>query len=119
MHAILEIQSMFQLKRSSSKRGLKGGSSSSSTYGGPTFQAKALVVDDNPVNRKVLGKSLENLGVETREAKNGLEAIDLFFSTPTFDIIFMDRDMPIMDGLEAGLWGALGGLGVAASFSDV
>jgi CheY-like chemotaxis protein len=59
-----------------------------------------LIVDDHPVNRKVLGYLLENLGLEYRSACDGLEAINLFESD-TFGAILMDIMMPGMDGYEA------------------
>ena len=60
----------------------------------------ALVVDDEPVNRMVLGTMLKNMGFGIVEATNGLEACDATTRTAP-DIIFMDIMMPSMDGLEA------------------
>lgn len=61
---------------------------------------KALVVDDISSNRDVLVAMLKQTGFEVIEANNGQQAVDLV-SKSHFDLIFMDRRMPIMDGIEA------------------
>ena len=61
---------------------------------------KALVVDDQPIQRIILHDLLTNLGYEVIDACNGVEAIEIF-TTRQPDMIFMDVMMPIMDGLEA------------------
>ena len=67
------------------------------------FQHKApniLVVDDNLVNREVAGEILKKSGCRVDLAADGLEAI-FKVSKKTYDIIFMDIQMPEMDGIEA------------------
>ncbi|KAI8820677.1 uncharacterized protein EV422DRAFT_595751 [Fimicolochytrium jonesii] len=62
-----------------------------------------MVVEDNVVNQKVLKKQLETAGYAVQIANHGAEALELFgqhISSP-FDIILMDIEMPIMDGLQA------------------
>jgi signal transduction histidine kinase/CheY-like chemotaxis protein len=59
-----------------------------------------LVVDDNPVNRKLLERLLAARGISTKSASNGREARDLV-SRLHFDLVFMDCQMPEMDGYEA------------------
>lgn len=59
-----------------------------------------LVTEDNAVNRKVLLKMLEKVGYEADIAVNGVEALDAVKRNP-YDVIFMDVQMPEMDGLEA------------------
>lgn len=59
-----------------------------------------LVVDDNATNRMVLTKTIELLGGEVRIAENGLEALDRS-NAASFDLVFMDLAMPVMDGIEA------------------
>ncbi len=59
-----------------------------------------LVVDDNQVNRVVLGKYLKRLGLEYYEATNGAEAIEMY-QNMTFDLVFMDCNMPVMNGFQA------------------
>jgi signal transduction histidine kinase len=64
---------------------------------------KALVVDDVRLNRIVLVNLLHDAGVIVDEAKDGQEGLDMFESSPenTYDIIFMDIQMPNMNGYEA------------------
>ena len=59
-----------------------------------------LVADDNEINRKIIRVILQKLGYQCEEAKNGLEALHQHRSK-AYDYIFMDIDMPEMDGLEA------------------
>lgn len=67
----------------------------------PDFAGKvALVVEDNPVNRLILVKSLEKLGLACNEAENGAEALNLAASR-RYDVIFMDLEMPVLDGFGA------------------
>ncbi|MGB1581442.1 MAG: response regulator [Nevskiales bacterium] len=61
---------------------------------------KALVVDDEEMNRDVLGTALTNIGVDVVFATNGREAVDAAAAEMP-DIIFMDIRMPEMDGTEA------------------
>ncbi|MBF5027788.1 PAS domain-containing hybrid sensor histidine kinase/response regulator [Planobacterium oryzisoli] len=63
---------------------------------------KILVVDDNPVNRVLNIKMMSTIGsdVQTSEATNGEEALDLCQNNQ-YDLILMDVQMPIMDGIEA------------------
>ena len=59
-----------------------------------------LVVEDNPVNRKVAGRLLERRGHVVRYAENGAEALERLREEPV-DLVLMDIQMPEMDGLEA------------------
>jgi PAS domain S-box-containing protein len=59
-----------------------------------------LLVDDNFINQKVALKLLERIGCRTDVASNGFEAIDQA-TTHDYDIIFMDIQMPKMDGITA------------------
>jgi CheY-like chemotaxis protein/signal transduction histidine kinase len=61
---------------------------------------RALVVEDNPIARKILVEVLGHLGLEVSVANNGRVAFDLCRGHH-FDIIFMDIDMPIMNGVES------------------
>jgi signal transduction histidine kinase/DNA-binding response OmpR family regulator len=65
-----------------------------------TFVANVLLVEDNAVNQKVAKKFLERLGCTVRVANNGVEAIEAF-SSEALDVIFMDLQMPVMDGFTA------------------
>ncbi len=59
-----------------------------------------LVVDDVELNREILRITLEKQGHQIVTAENGQEAVDNF-SQNRFDIIFMDMQMPVMDGYKA------------------
>ncbi len=61
---------------------------------------RILVVDDNQLSRLLLVKLLNSTGFEVCEATNGLEAIALWESWKPH-LIFMDMQMPVMDGYEA------------------
>ena len=67
----------------------------------PQFRGfNALVVDDNKVNQEVTTAMLIKLDMDVAIANNGSEALKLV-NESDFDIIFMDIQMPVMDGLEA------------------
>jgi protein-histidine pros-kinase len=59
-----------------------------------------LVAEDNPVNQTLVRKLLEKAGHTVVMVDNGQEAVDRY-SQERFDIILMDVQMPVMDGLEA------------------
>jgi two-component system, sensor histidine kinase len=63
---------------------------------------KVLVVDDNNINQLVARKILEKLGTRVTVASSGQEAITLVKSS-NFDLIFMDIQMPDMDGYETSI----------------
>ena len=66
-----------------------------------TYKLKALIAEDNPINLQLLKTTLKNMGIETDEAQNGLEAFNKYSMNPEkYDVIFMDVQMPIMDGVE-------------------
>lgn len=63
---------------------------------------RVLLVEDNPTNQVILQSMLEKLGAEVIIAGDGEEAIGIIGSGGTaFDVIFMDCQMPRMDGFEA------------------
>jgi len=64
------------------------------------FHGKVLLVEDNAVNQKVASRYLERMGCTVRIAHNGLEGVTAF-EEDAFDLIFMDVQMPVMDGLTA------------------
>jgi len=68
--------------------------------GAPLSGLLILVVDDNRVNRLVAVKSLEAMGARAEEVDNGAAAIEAVDRT-NFDLVFMDINMPEMDGMEA------------------
>ncbi|XP_031252243.1 two-component response regulator 24-like [Pistacia vera] len=64
-------------------------------------QFSALIVDDDPLIRKIHSEVLKSLGFQTQVAKSGKEAVDLYRAGANFDIVFMDMQMPVMNGIEA------------------
>lgn len=64
------------------------------------FKGRVLVAEDNEVNQLVIRDLLENLGVEVDIANNGAEAVQQCRRV-AYDLVFMDIQMPIMDGFEA------------------
>ncbi len=64
------------------------------------FDARVLLVEDNPVNQKVAQTVLERLGCQVDIAENGEIALTKA-ADDDYDIIFMDVTMPVMDGFEA------------------
>lgn len=68
----------------------------------PIPKNEFLLVDDNPINLKILSTYLHKLGLSYQTATNGREAVDVFMRDPTqCKCIFMDISMPVMDGFEA------------------
>ena len=59
-----------------------------------------LLVDDHPVNRRVVELMLGGVDVELTTAENGQEAVDAC-ERARFDLVLMDLAMPVMDGLTA------------------
>jgi len=64
------------------------------------YNKRVLLVEDNIVNQKVTTILLKKLGLQVQIANNGQEALDICHKE-IFDIILMDIQMPIMDGIQA------------------
>lgn len=70
---------------------------------------RVLVVDDNLVNQNVLKKMLKHMECIVTTAQHGKEALDILYESSctkyvgynNFDLILMDCQMPVMDGLQA------------------
>jgi len=73
---------------------------SSTTLVNKTFNARVLIVEDNKTNQLVARGYLKKMGIKTTVAENGKEALEKL-ETNHFDLIFMDCQMPVMDGFEA------------------
>ena len=66
-----------------------------------TVAGTALVVDDSAVNRLVLAKQLQTLGLDVLQAENGVEALRLLAERPgVVDVVLLDVVMPELDGYE-------------------
>lgn len=66
-------------------------------------QYRLLLVEDNELNREIATEMLSMTGVQIETAENGLQAVETFANAPEgyFDLIFMDIQMPVMDGYDA------------------
>ncbi len=64
------------------------------------YRSRILLVEDNLVNRKVATGIFKKYSCDVTEAENGRVALDIL-ETKSFDCVFMDVQMPEMDGLEA------------------
>jgi len=64
------------------------------------FNLKALIVEDNPINQKVIMQTLKGLGIESDAADNGETGVEMFKKN-SYDIVFMDIQMPVMNGVAA------------------
>jgi CheY-like chemotaxis protein len=90
------INSLF---REGQKDGASGAVAIDTTLG-QRFPLKILVAEDNPVNQKVVMRTLGRMGYSPSAASNGRQVIDAL-EREAFDLILMDVQMPEMDGLEA------------------
>jgi PAS domain S-box-containing protein len=63
-------------------------------------KAKVLVVEDHPLNQKILTAMLNKLSIDHQLVNNGLQAIETL-ANQRFDLVLMDLQMPVMDGYEA------------------
>ncbi|SHI64255.1 Signal transduction histidine kinase [Desulfatibacillum alkenivorans DSM 16219] len=66
-----------------------------------TRKIHILLADDNDINQKVASTNLMKMGHSVVVANNGKEALDAIVKGEKYDLILMDGQMPIMDGLEA------------------
>ena len=79
----------------------KDGTASESPGGSEATLRRVLVAEDNPVNQLVARKMLEKLGLEVDVAGDGIEALAALSSGKVYAAVFMDIQMPNMDGYEA------------------
>jgi len=61
---------------------------------------QVLVAEDNPVNQKITSRFLDKIGIPWTLVENGSQAVEAY-RTGEFDLVLMDIEMPVMDGLEA------------------
>ena len=67
---------------------------------GKDLPLSILIVEDNPINQQLLSKMLKKLSYQAEVVDNGQKAVEAV-TQKMYDIIFMDLQMPIMDGLTA------------------
>lgn len=79
--------------RSESQVGVESGSALS-------LAQRVLLVDDSADNRFLIDSYLKSTGIQLTMAENGQQAVDLF-AEEKFDLVLMDMQMPVMDGLTA------------------
>lgn len=63
-------------------------------------RGEVLLVEDNAINRQVAQSLLEQIGMTVSVAENGLQALEAL-RMRTFDLVLMDMQMPVLDGLAA------------------
>ena len=62
----------------------------------------ALIVEDNPINQKMIQHTLKNMGISSECANNGQEGVDAYVANShKYDVIFMDIQMPVLNGVDA------------------
>ena len=62
---------------------------------------KVLIVEDDRSHRTLMDKILKSFGLVSVQAENGIQALERLQRGEKFDLIIMDWDMPVMDGIEA------------------
>jgi CheY-like chemotaxis protein len=62
---------------------------------------RVLLVEDNEFNQQIAAELLEAVGVRVTVASTGQQALDILALNSAFDAVFMDVQMPKMDGIEA------------------
>ncbi len=62
--------------------------------------SRLLIVEDNPINQRVIKGLLGDSGIHLYFAENGLEAIEVVEEEAPFDLVLMDINMPVLDGIE-------------------
>ena len=65
------------------------------------FSGHVLLVEDNEINQLVAGDMLETMGVSVDVVSDGQQAVDKVMTGAQYDLIFMDIQMPVMDGYTA------------------
>jgi two-component system chemotaxis response regulator CheY len=61
---------------------------------------RALVIDDSRTIRTIIGKILREIGMDVLEACNGLQALEQFKMHDDIELVLVDWNMPVMNGLD-------------------
>jgi CheY-like chemotaxis protein len=88
------------LTRSSSGPDAAAACAASEAAGSDGRPLKVLLAEDHPINRRVVQLILEAAGVDLACVENGEEALEAW-AAGDFDLVLMDMQMPVMDGLTA------------------
>lgn len=67
----------------------------------PFIGMRCLLCEDNPTNQRIARTILERLGFRVDIANDGKEGVEMFEAFGAYDVIYMDIQMPMMDGYEA------------------
>jgi PAS domain S-box-containing protein len=79
-----------------------GGGEYGTIKDGAFSDRRLLLAEDVEINREIVTTLLEPSGIRIDVAENGVEAVEMFAKDPgRYDLVFMDMQMPEMDGLEA------------------
>ena len=62
---------------------------------------KVLVAEDDLINQKLIQRMIESLGHQVHLVENGFVAVETFKENDEFDLVLMDMQMPVMDGIDA------------------
>jgi signal transduction histidine kinase/CheY-like chemotaxis protein len=66
-----------------------------------SYEGHVLLVEDNNINQMVTGEMLKLLGLTFDIAEDGQQAVTKVINSPQYDLVFMDIQMPVMDGYKA------------------
>jgi two-component system sensor histidine kinase/response regulator len=67
----------------------------------PLVGASILLVEDNEINREVASEMLQDAGIRVTTAEHGQQALDRLVAGELFDLVLMDMQMPVLDGIAA------------------
>ena len=96
LKAVLEAHDVEEFKQAKAKKARRKKFDEKTSK----FDAQILVAEDNIINQKLIKRTLAELGLTVTVANNGLEAFEKR-KNGHFDLIFMDIQMPVLDGVEA------------------
>ena len=85
------------------KQALLKDAASVGTHREQVIQGRVLLVEDNEINMEIARRILESFGLAVDTAENGKQAVEAFRTSPagTYQVIFMDIQMPLLNGYEA------------------